>query len=101
MAQMTSRPLNLAAAAPHKAAAFPRTPDHDLRYRGGRTIPFLTYSNYYLGGTAWDPDEARRIDEALWAAVADPGLNAVVQKTQRLTLVETILAHAGTMAEGI
>lgn len=40
----------------------------------------MTYSNYYLGGTAWDPDEARRIDEALWAAVADPGLNAVVRQ---------------------
>lgn len=73
------RPLNVAAL--RGEAAFPQTPDHDLRFMGGRTIPHLTYTNLYVGGRdAWVPDETTRIDQALLGAMVDPGLCNVLRQ---------------------
>lgn len=75
------RPLNVAATPRGRSVAFPATPDHDLRYMGGRTIAHLTYTNLYLGGRdAWVPDEMRQIDQSLYAAMADPALSNVLRQ---------------------
>jgi hypothetical protein len=29
------------------------TPAHDLLYHGGKTIPSLAFTNFYIGGDAW------------------------------------------------
>jgi len=55
-------------------------PGHNLVYRGGRTIASLWYKNVYVGASTWNREEARTIDAALEAAMADPGLNDVLQQ---------------------
>jgi hypothetical protein len=42
------------------------TPEHNLRFRGGRTIQSLTYVNLYVGGqAAWAAADIQNIDQAL------------------------------------
>lgn len=55
------------------------TPAHDLIYHGGKTIPNLTFTNFYVAGdTAWDAGDIRNIDNALSKAMSDPDLNNVM-----------------------
>ena len=54
------------------------TPSHDLRYHGGRTIPALSFANFYVGGDAWQQSDVQAIDKALAAAMAEPTLNNVM-----------------------
>ncbi|MED1565750.1 hypothetical protein [Bacillus paramycoides] len=55
------------------------TPQHDLIYRGGKTIPHLSYINFYVGGTdSWNKEDMDNIDKALEAAMADEYLNNVM-----------------------
>jgi hypothetical protein len=55
------------------------TPDHDLIYRGGKIIPNLTFTNFYVGGEqAWQPSDMQSIDAALAAAMSDRDLNNVM-----------------------
>jgi hypothetical protein len=57
------------------------TPDEglDLQFIGGKTIPSLTYTNYYLGGQdAWEGGDIENIDRDLSAAMSDVGLNNVL-----------------------
>jgi hypothetical protein len=62
-----------------RAAGFPPHPSNNLRYFGGKTIPHLTFTNVYLGGkAAWNPDDVRRIDTGLSAAMSDARLNNVL-----------------------
>ena len=62
-----------------RAAGFPQEKQVNLRFFGGRTIEHLTYTNVYLGGrAAWDPEDVKRIDAALAAAMTDPRLNNVI-----------------------
>jgi hypothetical protein len=51
---------------------------HDLTYRGGKTIPNLTFTNFYVGGDAWEPSDIESIDRALAAAMCEPRLNNVL-----------------------
>jgi hypothetical protein len=53
------------------------TPAHDLLYHGGKTIPKLVYTNFYVGGGAWTASDMKNIDQALSAAMAEPTLNNV------------------------
>lgn len=53
-------------------------PEFDLVNHGGKTIPSLTYVNFYLGGTAWAGADAQSIDRALAGAMGDSGLNNVM-----------------------
>lgn len=53
-------------------------PEFDLVNHGGKTIPSLTFVNFYLSGAAWPADDRRSIDAALEAAMADSGLNNVM-----------------------
>jgi len=54
---------------------------HDLRYRGGKTIADLAYRTFYVGGsTSWSATDVRSIDTTLAAAMADGGLNGILQQ---------------------
>jgi hypothetical protein len=57
------------------------TPNEDLKYRGGKTIPHLTYINIYVGGRdAWSESDRKNIDWALNGAMTDPHLNHVLMQ---------------------
>jgi hypothetical protein len=54
------------------------TPDHDLKYQGGKTIQDLRFINFYVGGDAWDKGDIANIDKSLSAAMSDQNLNNVM-----------------------
>lgn len=54
------------------------TPTHDLLYHGGKTIPALVFTNFYIGGNAWSHSDIQNIDTSLAAAMTDPDLNNVM-----------------------
>ena len=56
----------------------PPTPSHDLLFHGGKTIPNLTFTNFYIGGDTWPQSDIQNIDRALAAAMGDPSLNNVM-----------------------
>jgi hypothetical protein len=57
----------------------PRTPSHNLVFRGGKIMPNLSYTNFFLGGSAaWKPDDRTNIDAKLAAAMKDTRLNSVM-----------------------
>jgi hypothetical protein len=57
----------------------PATPDHDLLFRGGKTIADLIYTNFYIGGrNLWIDSDRRNIDDALQEAMSDARLNAII-----------------------
>ncbi|MBR0848363.1 hypothetical protein JQ543_11485 [Bradyrhizobium diazoefficiens] len=62
-------------------AVFPPFPKEDLVFRGGRTMPNMSFKTFYLGkGWASAPLAAPRqkLDAAIDAAMSDPGLNGIV-----------------------
>lgn len=61
------------------APGFPATPQHDLKFRGGRTIAHLAFTNFFVGGaTAWQQSDVDNINRALAASMSDPKLNNVM-----------------------
>ena len=60
------------------APGIPPTPDHDLKYQGGKTIQDLRFMNFYVGGDAWDKGDITNIDKALSEAMSDQDLNNVM-----------------------
>jgi hypothetical protein len=63
------------------APGFQPTPEKDLKFRGGYTIPNLSYVNFYVGGPAsWSQSDVDSINTALAAAMSDPGLNNVMRQ---------------------
>jgi hypothetical protein len=61
------------------AGGIPATPDHDLVFRGGKTIPQLNFANCYAGGKgAWTDTDVANIDNALNAIMTDRRLNNVI-----------------------
>jgi hypothetical protein len=60
------------------APGLPPSPDHDLKYQGGKTIQDLRFMNFYVGGDAWDPGDIGNINQALGAAMSDQDLNNVM-----------------------
>lgn len=78
-----AQPLAEGAAISHAAGSRPTgikaTPAHNLVFRGGKSIPALTYVNLYVAGdSAWNPADKQNIDTALRNAMTDPRLNAIV-----------------------
>jgi len=64
-----------------RVAAFPATPQADLKYRGGKLIPNLTFTNFYVGGSgSWNQSDMTNIDRALAAAMSDSRLNNVMRQ---------------------
>ena len=63
------------------AAGVPRTPEEDLKYRGGKTVRDLAYVNIFVGGKElWNPSDRENIDWAMEAALQDPNLNHVMMQ---------------------
>lgn len=63
------------------ATGFPPTPQHDLRFRGGRTIAQLSYINFFVGGApSWSQSDVDSINAALSGAMADRRLNNVMRQ---------------------
>lgn len=60
------------------APGIPPTPTHDLIYHGGKTIPSLTFTNFYVAGDSWAAGDIQNIDRALAAAMSEPTLNNVM-----------------------
>ena len=56
------------------------TPSHDLHFHGGKTIPNLTFMNYYVGSDVWPASDMANIDTALAAAMSDVNLNNVMEQ---------------------
>ena len=55
------------------------TPEEDLIFRGGRTIPDLVFTNFFVGGAAsWKMNDVQLIDQKLAAAMSDRRLNNVM-----------------------
>src|SRR5438128_3473449 len=62
-----------------RAPGLPSTPAHDLVDRGGKIIPDLVFTNFYVGGkNAWKAADIQNVDKALAAAMADRNLNNVM-----------------------
>jgi hypothetical protein len=61
------------------AGGFQPKPQFDLHDRGGKIIPDLVFTNFYVGGQAsWQANDIQSIDQALSAAMSDVGLNNVM-----------------------
>jgi hypothetical protein len=60
------------------APGIPPSPDHDLKYQGGKTIQDLRFMNFYVGADAWSQSDMANIDKALAAAMSDAELNNVM-----------------------
>jgi len=60
------------------APGIPPSPDHDLKFQGGKTIQDLRFMNFYVGGDAWDTGDIANIDNALSQAMSDQDLNNVM-----------------------
>jgi hypothetical protein len=76
-----------------RGQGFPPDPAANLTYFGGRTIPHLGFLNLYVGGEdAWRGPERTNIDSALEAALADVGLNEVIQQYFANDAVEATMA---------
>ena len=60
------------------APGIPPSPDHDLKYQGGKTIQNLRFINFYVGADAWAAGDISNIDKALAAALSDTDLNNVM-----------------------
>jgi hypothetical protein len=75
--EWSEEPVNVEPAA--LARGIPETPDHDLQFRGGKTIPHLSFANFFVGGrTAWNSTDITNINNALSAIMKDRRLNNVV-----------------------
>jgi hypothetical protein len=61
------------------AGGIPATPEHDLRFRGGKSIAQLNFANFYIGGNAaWNDSDVTNINNALNAIMSDRRLNNVI-----------------------
>src|SRR5437867_223338 len=56
-------------------------PEHNLIFHGGKTIPHLLFTNFYIGGEhSWDNADIKSIDAALAASMSDKDLNNVMRQ---------------------
>lgn len=75
------RAANVQTAAPAVTAAIASHPEYDVVYKGGRTLPNLTFTSFYLGGdSSWNATDRANIDRAIAAAMSDRRLNNVMQQ---------------------
>jgi hypothetical protein len=60
------------------APGFPPRKALNLVDHNGKIIRDLVYTNFFVGGNAWDPQDVQRIDQNLAKAMADQHLNNVL-----------------------
>ena len=62
----------------------------NLHDQGGKIIPDLVYTNFFVGGAgAWDSQDIQNIDQNLSKAMSDPHLNNVMAQYFRGSQVTT------------
>lgn len=83
------------------AAGFPARKDLNLRDRGGKVIRDLVYTNFFVGGNAWDPQDIQRIDHKLASAMSDQHLNNVLIQYFRGAANITSTFHPSTTLPGV
>ena len=69
------------------APGFGPTPFNDLVFSGGKTIPNLSFANFYIGN--WKQSDIASIDWAISAAMSDPNLNNVIQQYFKENITNT------------
>jgi hypothetical protein len=52
----------------------------NLKFKGGRTLPDLSYRIFYLDAARWADSDMQNIDASLSGAMTDPPLNNVIQQ---------------------
>ena len=52
----------------------------NLKFKGGKIIPNLSFRIFYLGASGWPASDMGNIDAALSGAMSDPHLNNVMQQ---------------------
>ncbi len=52
----------------------------NMTFKGGKTIPHLSFKTFYLGSQNWPASDMQNIDTALSGAMSDPHLNNVMQQ---------------------
>ena len=52
----------------------------NMKFKGGKTIPHLSFKSFYLGAAHWAASDIQNIDTALAGAMSDPHLNNVMQQ---------------------
>ena len=60
------------------APGFPPRPGLNLHDHGGKIIRDLVYTNFFVGGNAWDQNDVQRINQNLKNAMTDRRLNNVL-----------------------
>jgi hypothetical protein len=60
------------------APGFPPRPALNLQDRGGKIIIDLVYTNFFVGGAVWNPQDRNNIDANLAKAMSDQGLTNVL-----------------------
>ena len=60
------------------APGFRPRPGLNLHDQGGKIIRDLVYTNCFVGGNAWDPNDVQRINQNLKNAMTDQNLNNVL-----------------------
>jgi hypothetical protein len=60
------------------AGGFKSRKQLNLHDRGGRIITDLVYTNFFVSGNAWNPQDMQRIDQNLSKAMSDQRLNNVL-----------------------
>jgi hypothetical protein len=84
------------------APGFEPRPGLHLRYRGGRTIEHLTFTNVYLGGkAAWAADDIAQIDWSLAAAMCDRHLNNVIAQYDAHGKTSTTFKHSRLLEDPV
>ncbi len=62
-----------------RVAQIPAHPEYDLNYSGGKIIPDLVFTLFYIGGeSSWTTSDRQNIDRAISAAMSDRRLNNVM-----------------------
>lgn len=62
------------------APGFRPRPDLNLAFLGGRTLPHMSFKNFFLGADGWSPSDMANINGAISGALSDPHLNNVISQ---------------------
>ena len=75
------------------------SPDNDLIFHGGKTVPNMQFQNLYLGGSqSWKESDIASIDKAITTAMEDRRLNNVMVQYFPGKTISCTATWAGSIA---
>ena len=80
------------------APGFKPRPDLNLQQFRGKTVQALSFTNVYLGSSAWADSDIANIDQSLSAAMSDPTLNNVIAQYFSGPITSTFLGSRRSTA---